>query len=71
VATQENSGSPPTHKIFTYDGNTEVIRSTTGNRTTYPFETFTYTFDNAGKITRVVSTYGATVETIDYQYSCD
>lgn len=57
---------------YTFVRNTNLITGITSisNGTTYPFEKFTYTFDNSHKITQVISTYGATTETISYEYSC-
>lgn len=41
------------------------------NGTVHPFQKFTYTFDSNNKITKMVSSYIATVETFTYTYSCN
>jgi hypothetical protein len=45
--------------------------TTSSNGTIYPFEKFTYTFDEGNKITQLVTTFGAAVETTDYKYDCN
>jgi hypothetical protein len=57
---------------YTFVRNANLITgiTTVSNGTTAPLEKFTYTFDNSAKITQMISTFGATTETISYQYSC-
>jgi YD repeat-containing protein len=58
---------------FTFIRNANLVTHTNGidNGDTTAYQTFAYTFDSDHKITQLVMTYGMTVETITYQYSCD
>jgi YD repeat-containing protein len=58
---------------YTFMQNTNLLTgsTTSSNGTIYPFEKFTYTFDEGNKITQLVTTFGAAVETTDYKYDCN